>query len=173
MHKTSFKKLAALAFLFLSSAVSAESLDIYWSVDGLKTGSVEQVAQRFASAVTERAGVQSVVTVADRKTVSEAARNGTADLVVTCNEVASSLGAPLAPLNSDPLNALECFSGSHRPDWALSMDIGAPRNNNGEVWVYLLRDSEHFARLRDMRRTLMDIRKSLDLDAVVQTAELR
>ncbi|MGM0564011.1 MAG: hypothetical protein ACQES2_06745 [Pseudomonadota bacterium] len=173
MNQTPFKKLAVSAFLFFASAASAESLDIYWSVDGLKTGSVEQVAQRFASTVTERAGVKAVVTVADRKTVSEAAGNGSADLVVTCNEVASELGAPLAPLNSEPLSALECFSGSHRPDWALSMDIDAPRNNNGEVWVYLLRDSEHFARLRDMRRALMDIQKSLDLGAAVQTANLR
>ncbi|EDY87225.1 hypothetical protein GP5015_2403 [gamma proteobacterium HTCC5015] len=171
------KQLSKVVFawiaLTVASAATADPLSIYWSVDGLKPGALEGVAQQFARSVSERAGVEAVVTVADRNTVSRAAQSGKADVVVTCNEVTSQLGAPMVSLTQQPLNGLECFGGSHRADWALSTDIDAPRSDNGEVWVYLLRSSNQFGKVLDMRRALANIHQDLNLADMVQTAQLR
>ncbi|PIE36953.1 MAG: hypothetical protein CSA54_02600 [Gammaproteobacteria bacterium] len=155
-----------LGLACFAGSVSAADFTVYWSADGVAPTQVQALAGQFQTALQRELGIDAEVIVADAAQVSQAAKRQQLDMLITCNEVSSTYGVPLERLSSQAAQGLSCIGGHNTTAWTLAMDQDIKRRSSGEFWVYFMRDSAHFARLRDVRAALPQIRKSLPLDTL-------
>lgn len=160
------QQLTLVVLASFSLNVSASELNIYWSTDGAVDSNIARLALDFKRALKLEAGLDSKVVVANAKEVNQAVSQQKVDLIITCNEVTSEYGIPLERLSQKAVEGLSCVGGNVSNDWALAVDQGVERENSGEYWVYLMRNSAQATQARALRAAMQHISEQLKVEEV-------
>lgn len=161
------KIMLVLLSSILSHTALAGDLTIYWSTDGVASAQVDKYARQFETALEQSLGLEADLVIADTGATSQAVQASKVDVLVTCNEVDSSFGAAMGMLSEKTIDKLTCLGGMRRDNWELAMDQDIDRKYSGEIWVYMMRNSRHFKLLSHVRNSMPDIRKQVDMKALV------